>query len=101
MKLQEFKSLVSKSAPPPGMNDSLTAMWYDLKGDWKKSHEITQEISDITGAWIHAYLHRKEGDESNACYWYSRAGRIFPQVSLDDERDHIISELLSLNSKIV
>ena len=78
MTIEEFKKSLSESAPPKGMNAYLVSLWYDGKKDWEKSHEIAQDISDETGSWIHAYLHRKEGDLSNAGYWYRRARKPTP-----------------------
>lgn len=95
MTTAEFKDSVSKQTPPPGLSDYLNALWYDAKGDWEKAHTITQDIEDKTAAWIHAYLHRKEGDIWNADYWYNRAGRKRPPVSLEQEWEIIIEDLLS------
>ena len=53
----------------------LLALWWDAHGDWNKAHEIAQDVSGADGAWVHAYLHRREGDVSNAGYWYRQAGR--------------------------
>ncbi|MFY0652040.1 MAG: hypothetical protein JXQ96_08415 [Cyclobacteriaceae bacterium] len=63
----------------------LKALEYDKQGDWDKSHRVVQDISTDDAAWIHAYLHRKEGDSSNAGYWYRRAGKEFYNGSLEDE----------------
>lgn len=102
MKLQQFKSSLKQSSPPEGLNDLLLAMWHEGKGDWTKAHELTQRASSVEAAWVHAYLHRKEGDESNARYWYSRAHRIFSTGTLPEEWDEIVSWLLGLTeSRIV
>jgi len=69
-------------------------MWHDAHGDWTRAHEVAQDIDDLTGAWIHAYLHRKEGDEANAAYWYRRARRAVAQGSLSDEWTTIVHTLL-------
>ena len=66
----------------------------DAKGDWEKSHNIAQDIHSDTGSWIHAYLHRKEGDIFNADYWYSKAGKKRPSVSLEKEWEEIVTDLL-------
>lgn len=66
-------------------NNYKKALYYDFQGDWEKAHEIVQDLGDADAAWIHAYLHRKEGDPSNASYWYSRASKPFPNVSLEEE----------------
>ncbi len=57
------------------MSPALVALWHDAKGDWARAHEVAQDIDDATGSWVHAYLHRKEGDEGNAAYWYRKAGQ--------------------------
>ena len=76
MTLDEFTQLVEKQEQcPHGLPPALQALWYDKKGDWDKAHEIVQDASDMDSAWVHAYLHRKEGDSSNAYYWYRRSGR--------------------------
>jgi hypothetical protein len=69
-------------------------MWHDARGDWDAAHAVAQGIEDATGAWIHAYLHRKEGDAGNAGYWYRRAGRRAETGPLDAERDEIVRALL-------
>ena len=80
---------------PPALSPHLQALWYDAKNDWKRSHQLVQDIEDSNAAWIHAYLHRKEGDEGNAGYWYHRAGKKFPNVSLDEEWNQIVDIVLS------
>ena len=95
MTLQEFKASLDSSQPPKGISKLLEAMWYKGKGDWETSHNIAQDIHSKEGSWIHAYLHRKEGDEGNAAYWYARAGRKMPSVGLAEEWDAICEELLT------
>lgn len=74
------------SAPPPGLNMAQRALWLAAAGDWHGAHDLCQDIPDPTGAWIHAHLHRQEGDLGNARYWYERASRPFPRgVSIEDE----------------
>ena len=94
MSFQEFEQSLSTLAPSSGLSIYLQSLWYDGKGDWNKAHTIIQELEDNTAAWIHAYLHRKEGDVSNADYWYSKAGRKRPAVSLKDEWKEIVNTLL-------
>ncbi len=67
------------------MNAYIKALEEDQKGNWEAAHELVQDLSTSEAAWIHAYLHRKEGDSSNARYWYSRAGKTFFEGSLEDE----------------
>jgi len=94
MTLLEFKSSLQHAAPPLGINDLLRALWYDAKHDWNSSHAIAQDIETSEGSWVHAYLHRKEGDDSNAQYWYSRARKKFPKVSLAEEWEEIADHFL-------
>ena len=94
MDFQTFKASLSESSPPASLKPHLKALWYDGKQDWEMSHNIAQDISDDNGSWIHAYLHRKEGDEGNAGYWYRRARKPFPQVSLDREWEDLVKALL-------
>ncbi|MEX2271787.1 MAG: hypothetical protein WD690_09965 [Vicinamibacterales bacterium] len=93
MTLDAFRATLSKAAPP-AVNPALTALWWDGKGDWTRAHETAQDIDDETGAWVHAYLHRKEGDESNAAYWYRRAKKPVAQDSLESEWARIVEALL-------
>jgi hypothetical protein len=93
MTLSEFRTSLQSLSPPP-VTPLLQAMWHDAKGDWEKAHEICQDINTPDGARIHAYLHRKEGDLSNARYWYRQAGTSIPSVNLDEEWDIIVSDLL-------
>ena len=89
-----FKQSLDHEAPPVNWPESLKAMWWDSKGDWVRSHDIAQEIYSDIGNWIHAYLHRKEGDKWNAGYWYRRAGKNFPNMSLEEENDQILRYIL-------
>ncbi len=89
-----FKNSISDTQPPSGISPYLLSLWYDAKDDWDKSHEIIQDIEDEKAAWIHAYLHRKEGDIWNADYWYRRAGKKRPDISLEAEWEQLTSALL-------
>lgn len=80
--------------PPEGVPDLLKALWYDGKEDWNASHDIAQDIHTKEGSWIHAYLHRKEGDLGNAAYWYSRAGKPVCKTSLKEEWEQLVNEFL-------
>jgi hypothetical protein len=94
-----FKESLAGEQPPADVNSALAALWYAGKGDWDKAHTIAQDIPTRDGSWVHAWLHRKEGDEGNAHYWYSRAGRKIPPVlSLDDEWAEIVTALLSVSA---
>lgn len=94
MDIATFKSTLQGNQPPEAINPYLTALWYDGKGDWDRAHVIAQDIEDRDGAWVHAYLHRKEGDAGNARYWYDRAGRSMPGYGLEKEWEEIVASLL-------
>jgi hypothetical protein len=94
MTKEDFKLTLASSHPPPDIDDHLAALWYDAKGDWEKSHQTIQDIPGPKAAWIHAYLHRKEGDLGNAGYWYNLARRRMTQVELEKEWDDILTGLL-------
>ena len=94
MNFDQFKESLSLSLPPSGISDHLKALGYDGKGDWQQSHDIIQDIDDTNAAWIHAYLHRKEGDIWNADYWYGKAGKKRPTISLQQEWEMITNELI-------
>lgn len=93
MNLISFKESLSTGLPT-GSSVYLQALWYDAKGDWKKAHDLIQDTPDKNASWIHAYLHRKEGDIWNADYWYSKAGKKRPLFSLEEEWEQIVSALL-------
>jgi hypothetical protein len=95
MTISEFKETLTNSSPPK-VSLLLEALWYDAKGSWEKSHNIAQDVTSKDGSWIHAYLHRKEGDQFNAQYWYTRAGRIMPSYSLEKEWEEIATNLLNM-----
>ncbi len=91
---ETFRDSLNGTAPPE-LAPPLRALWWDGKGDWDRAHEAAQEDGGKDGAWVHAYLHRKEGDQPNARYWYSRAGRAMPSVSLDEEWADLVQSLLA------
>jgi len=90
----EFRDTIAPASPPAQLPATLAALWHDAKGDWDAAHKVAQDIDDEDGAWIHAYLHRKEGDPANAAYWYRRAGKPVSTLSLDAEWEEIVSDLL-------
>jgi hypothetical protein len=92
--LQEFKSSLKDQQPLP-VAVLLQALWYEAKGDWGKSHELAQDVNTPDGSWVHAYLHRKEGDQFNAQYWYKRANQKMPAYSLEKEWEEIANALLN------
>ena len=85
MTLDEFRQSLIATEPPAGLTHALAGLWWDAKGDWKKAHESAQQDEGIGDSWVHAYLHRKEGDQGNAAYWYSRAGKPVCREPLDAE----------------
>ena len=95
MTLQEFRQSLSGKEPPRNLSLALTGLWWDAKGDWKKAHESAQQDEGPAGSWVHAYLHRKEGDASNAGYWYRRAGKPASRSSLEQEWLEIAESLLN------
>jgi hypothetical protein len=94
MTVDDFRNSLSQELPPSSVSDHLRGLWFDAKGDWHSAHTIIQDINDKIAAWIHAYLHRKEGDIWNADYWYNNAGKKRPSYSLEKEWEEIVSSLL-------
>lgn len=94
MDLADFKESLSAGEPPQHASVYLKALWFDRNGDWNKAHILIQDVESNNAAWIHAYLHRKEGDIGNADYWYRRAGKYRPPGSLEEEWEEIASALL-------
>ena len=95
MTFHEFKETLSNSNPPENISENLLALWKDANGNWEEAHTIVQKTSRLEGDWIHAYLHRKEGDLSNASYWYSRTGKSFPEISLNQEWEELVRYLIA------
>ena len=95
MTLDDFRLSLSATEPPAGLTHALAGLWWDAKGDWTRAHDSAQQDEGVEGSWVHAYLHRKEGDQGNAAYWYSRAGKPVCRESLDAEWVSIVGSLLS------
>ena len=95
MTLDEFRQSLAATEPPTGHSLPLAGLSWDAKGDWTRAHESAQQDEGAEGSWVHAYLHRKEGDTSNAAYWYNRAGRPVCGESLDTEWRVIMNKLIS------
>jgi hypothetical protein len=95
MTLPEYKKSLLQSAPPAAIDVLLKALWFDAKGNWDMAHEIAQGVTSNDGSWIHAYLHRKEGDNGNAAYWYHKANRPVTNAPLEAEWEEIVTELLT------
>jgi hypothetical protein len=89
-----FRASLSGAAPDPTLSPELAALWWAAKGDWGAAHRIVQDEDGANAAWVHAYLHRVEGDLGNAGYWYRRAGQPVAKDGLDAEWDRIVSALL-------
>jgi hypothetical protein len=98
MDLLTFVASIDGVEPPAGLSHALQALWHERRGDWDAAHGHAQAQDDPAGAWVHAYLHRKEGDISNAGYWYRRAGRPDASGSLDEEWEAIATELLAADT---
>jgi hypothetical protein len=94
MTLEEFRDSLLRDELPAGLGLALAGLWWDAKGDWERAHESAQQDEGPAGSWVHAYLHRKEGDASNAGYWYSRAQKPPSRSSLDQEWIEIAASLL-------
>ena len=94
MTLDEFRQSLMATQSPAGLSLALAGLWWDAKGDWHRAHESAQQDEGMEGSWVHAYLHRKEGDQSNAAYWYRRAGKPVCQESLEKEWESIVRALV-------
>lgn len=92
----DFKTFTNslQQTTPPETSVYLQALWYDANDNWKKGHDLIDKMLDKSAAWVHAYLHRKEGDIINADYWYSKAGKKRPAVSLSEEWEQLVKTFL-------
>jgi hypothetical protein len=95
MRTPELRASLRHPEPPASLPPLLAALWWEARGDWNRGHAIAQEIPGPDAAWVHAYLHRREGDQWNAGYWYRRANRPACRLPLDREWDAIATELLA------
>ena len=95
MTLEEFRDSLSRDEPPRQLGVALAALWWDGKGNWKQAHEVAGQDEGPAAAWVHAYLHRKEGDASNANYWYARADKSPSKAPLEEEWSGIVESLLA------
>jgi hypothetical protein len=98
MGLPDFVKSLSNDHPPLNISEELTALWFDGKGNWSRAHDIAQDINNNNGSWIHAYLHRKEGDIQNAQYWYRKAGKSLPNVTINVEWIQLAEYFLKASS---
>lgn len=93
--MADFDAAVEARQPlPASVSPLVNALWHDAMGDWARAHTLAQDVESSDGAWVHAYLHRKEGDIGNAHYWYRRADRPPAVGTLDEERRAIVMALL-------
>jgi len=99
MDFDRFNASLAVQQPPAGLSALLEALWYDGHGDWTRAHNIVQGEEGKDAAAVHAYLHRKEGDLSNADYWYLRAHRARTSVSLADEWKELVRCLIASNAQ--
>ena len=90
-----FLNTLIAEKPKTDWPDCLQALWYDAKNDWHSAHDIVDGMNDAIAKWVHAYLHRKEGDDWNAGYWYRQSSRPFPKVTLDEEFREIVEFILN------
>jgi hypothetical protein len=100
MSIETFRQSLLPEAPPAEWSRALQALWHQAKGDWHTAHRLAHEQDDADSAWVHAHLHRAEGDAANAGYWYRRAGRSPSAAPLDEERDAIAAALLSRGPRV-
>jgi hypothetical protein len=91
----QLRKSLHQPEPPADLRPLLAALWWEAKGDWNRAHEIAQAENGKDAAWVHAYLHRKEGDTANAAYWYNRAHQPHCTLHLDAEWDQVAFALLA------
>ena len=91
----DLRASLSAEHPPAGLRAALEALWWAGKGAWDRAHALVQDGTGVEAAWVHAYLHRVEGDLANAGYWYRRAGRPVASGSQDEEWSAIAAALLA------
>lgn len=96
--LEDFLVSLKQASVPAGLPALLEALWQDARGDWDRAHQIVQQDKSKDGAWVHAYLHRKEGDLGNAGYWYRRAKRDVATGTLENEWRSIVKDLIERRS---
>ena len=94
MSVADFRASLSGATPAPGLDAPLAGLWWAAKGQWDAAHKIVQDEPSADAAWVHAYLHRVEGDLGNAGYWYRQAGQPVAKDSLETEWERIASALL-------
>ena len=90
-----FYESLTDSLPPAHFSVLLKSLWYDKKGDWKTAHDLVDSLAGAEAAWVHAYLHRKEGDSWNADYWYGRAKKLRPSHTLEEEWESLVVHFMA------
>jgi hypothetical protein len=95
MTTDTFRTTLTANEPPAGLTLPLQALWWEAKGDWSKAHDLSQEAGTREGDRVHAYLHRVEGDEANAAYWYQRAGEPPFRGTLHEEHAALLQRFLT------
>jgi hypothetical protein len=94
VELADFKKTLANPQPPESLSEPLRALWFDAKGQFAEAHDIASNLPDPAGALLHAYLHRKEGDQDNAEYWYRRAGTEVPDGTAHAEWTALVERFL-------
>ena len=95
MKIATFQASIDHDIPPANLSPPLQALWWDARGDWARAHQLVDELETKEGMAVHAYLHRKEGEQWNADYWYRLAGRTYHRDKLSEEWTALVEGLLS------
>jgi hypothetical protein len=95
MTFEAFRASLREGQPPEELEAALCALWWCEKGDWDLAHQLAQDAGSPAGDWVHAHLHRVEGDVANAGYWYARAGRTPSRAPLPEEWEEIVTALLN------
>ncbi len=90
-----FYESLTEPLPPAHFSVLLKSLWYDKKGDWEKAHDLVDSLAGAEAAWVHAYLHRKEGDSWNADYWYGRAKKLRPSYTLEEEWESLVMHFMT------
>lgn len=90
----EFSASLAQAAPPVGLSPALVALWWDGKGEWARAHDLINDLETPDEMAVHAYLHRKEGEQWNADYWYRKAGSLHRRATLEEEWQALVDALL-------
>jgi hypothetical protein len=95
MTFEKFMASLGEAAPSAGFSPALAALWWMAKNDWERAHNLVNDLGGAEAAWVHAHLHRVEGDNRNANYWYRRAAKAPSSAALETEREQIAKTLLT------